>query len=131
MAFDTKQAAESLARAETALARGRNLLERAAWTLRERSLTGGQVSASKLDEAQIVCFDMAIGFAEVTAAQFAIEYAKRAADAGGERSRQGLRGSSPQRRCTRCGASSERGPATTGSRRRRFRRRSITTRSAH
>jgi (2S)-methylsuccinyl-CoA dehydrogenase len=83
MAFDTKQAAESLARAETALARGRNLLERAAWTLRERSLTGGQVSASKLDEAQIVCFDMAIGFAEVTAAQFAIEYAKRAADAGG------------------------------------------------
>ena len=82
MAFDTKQAAEDLARAEVALTRGRRLLERAAWKLRERSLEGGQVSASKLDEAQIVCFDMALGFAELTAAKFAVEYARRAVESG-------------------------------------------------
>jgi (2S)-methylsuccinyl-CoA dehydrogenase len=82
MAFDTKQAAEDLARAEAALVRGRRLLERAAWKLRERSLELGQVSASKLDDAQIVCFDMALGFAELTAAKFAIEYARRATESG-------------------------------------------------
>jgi (2S)-methylsuccinyl-CoA dehydrogenase len=82
MAFDTKEAAEDLARAEAALARGRRLLERAAWTVRERSLENGQPSAPRLDEAQIVCFDMAIGFAESTAAGFAIRYAKRAVESG-------------------------------------------------
>lgn len=82
MVFDTKQAAEDLARAETALARGRNLLERTAWLLRERSVEAGRVSPSKLDEAQIVSFDMALGFAELTAASFAIRYAKRAAESG-------------------------------------------------
>jgi len=82
MAFEPKQAAEDLARAEAAIARGRRLLDRAAWTLRERSLEGGQVSASRLDEAQIACFDMALGFAEVTAARFAIGYAERAVASG-------------------------------------------------
>ena len=82
MALDTKAAAEDLARTEEALARGRRLLERAAWTIRERSLEKGQVSGPLLDESQIVCFDMAIGFAESTAAGFAVRYAKRAIDSG-------------------------------------------------
>jgi (2S)-methylsuccinyl-CoA dehydrogenase len=82
MVFEAKQAKGEIGRAEIAISRGLRLLERAAWAIRQRCSESGSVSGPKLDEAQIVCFDMALGFAELTAARFALEYARRAIESG-------------------------------------------------
>src|SRR5579864_7358939 len=82
MAFDSKQGTLQLAQADTALASCRRLLERAAWRLRERCLHEGKVAAAKLDQAQLVSFDLALSFAELTGGEFAVHYARRASDAG-------------------------------------------------
>src|SRR5260370_33357979 len=82
MSFDSKQAPEKLARAGAALALGRRLLERALWKIRERSLDHGQIQSEKLDQSQLVGFDAALSFAELTASDFALQYARRALDSG-------------------------------------------------
>jgi (2S)-methylsuccinyl-CoA dehydrogenase len=70
--------------AAAALRRARRLLERVAWKLRERCCPdGGPVSGDTLDGAQLTVFDVASGFAELTAGEFAFDAAERAAQAGG------------------------------------------------
>ncbi|HLK36280.1 MAG TPA: acyl-CoA dehydrogenase family protein [Polyangiaceae bacterium] len=72
----------ALSTAQEALARVRGLLERAVWSLRERSLENGQVAAARLDAAQLVSLDVALSFAELTAGEFAARYALRAGASG-------------------------------------------------
>jgi (2S)-methylsuccinyl-CoA dehydrogenase len=72
-----------LIQAEEALAGCRKLLERAAWKLRERCLVGAKIDGAKLDGEQLVSFDLALGFAELTAGEFAVRYARRAAEREG------------------------------------------------
>ncbi len=72
--------------AEAALAACRGLLELAAWRLRERCLPArdaAKIDAAKLDAEQLVSFDLAIGFAELTAAEFAVRHARKAAGGSG------------------------------------------------
>jgi (2S)-methylsuccinyl-CoA dehydrogenase len=68
-----------LSQAEAALAGCRALLERAAQRLRERCLVNGKVNAEKLDGEQLVSFDLALSFAELTGGELAVAYARRAA----------------------------------------------------
>ncbi len=84
--------AADLTQAEVALAGCRGLLERAAWKLRERCLVpgasggtakGAKIDAAKLDAEQLVSFDLALSFAELTAGEFAVRYARRAAEGSG------------------------------------------------
>jgi (2S)-methylsuccinyl-CoA dehydrogenase len=73
-----------LARAADSLARTRRLLEAVAWNLREQWCRDGEpASGDRLDGAQLAVFDLAQGFAELTAAEFALDAARRAAQADG------------------------------------------------
>lgn len=83
MGMRSGTAAVDLTQAEAALAGCRKLLERAAWRLRERCLVGAKLDAAKLDGEQLVSFDLALSFAELTAGEFAVRYARRAAETGG------------------------------------------------
>jgi (2S)-methylsuccinyl-CoA dehydrogenase len=80
---DGNSAAGDLTQAEAALSGCRTLLERAAWRLRERCVVGGKVDAAKLDGEQLVSFDLALSFAELTAGEFAVRYARRAGEGSG------------------------------------------------
>lgn len=80
---DLNGAAGDRTQAEAALGACRTLLERAALLLRERCLVGGKIDAAKLDAEQLVGFDLAFSFAELTAGEFAARYARRAAEGSG------------------------------------------------
>ncbi|MGH7435382.1 MAG: acyl-CoA dehydrogenase family protein [Polyangiaceae bacterium] len=68
-----------LTQTEAALAACRGLLERAAFRLRERCLgPSGKIDAAKLDGEQLVSFDLALSFAELTAGEFAVRHAHAA-----------------------------------------------------
>ena len=67
-----------------ALGACRSLLERAALQLRERCLVKGKIDAAKLDGEQLVSFDLALSFAELTAGEFAVRYARRAGEPGSD-----------------------------------------------
>jgi (2S)-methylsuccinyl-CoA dehydrogenase len=82
MALDSTRASELLTKAQAALVRSRNLLDRIVWGLRERSLEKGKVSGNKLDDYQLLCYDMAFTCAEITGSEFAVDYAKRAIESG-------------------------------------------------
>lgn len=85
MVFEPAGASQLIETAEVALRAATALLDRAVASLRERSLSGGKLSGSKLDELQIESYDVALSFAEATAARFGLAYARRVADmdAGG------------------------------------------------
>lgn len=84
MAVSTiREAQGDLSRGTAALGRARRLLETMAWKVRERWChESGPVSGDRLDGAQLAVFEMANGFAELTAAEFAVQAAMRAAQAG-------------------------------------------------
>jgi (2S)-methylsuccinyl-CoA dehydrogenase len=79
----SKDGKGELSRGAAALGRARRLLEGMAFGVRERWCQAGeQASGDRLDGAQLAVFDLANGFAELTAAEFAIDAARRAAQDG-------------------------------------------------
>jgi (2S)-methylsuccinyl-CoA dehydrogenase len=81
---DVASSTGDLNQTEAALAACRTLLERAALRLRERCLgPNGKIDAAKLDGEQLVSFDLALSFAELTAGEFAARHARRAAESSG------------------------------------------------
>jgi (2S)-methylsuccinyl-CoA dehydrogenase len=76
--------AEQLQQATLALAAVQKALDYSLADLKERTQKAdGRVSAALLDQHQLVSYDLSLSFAEVTGARFALDYAKRAREAGG------------------------------------------------
>jgi len=72
-----------LGRAELALATARKALDLGLATLKDRCTVDGQVSGDRLDDHQLHCYDLSLSFAECTAAEFMLQYARRALEQQG------------------------------------------------
>ncbi|MDG4549913.1 MAG: acyl-CoA dehydrogenase family protein [Candidatus Contendobacter sp.] len=84
MSASIQNPAEQLQQAALALAAVQKALDYSLADLKERSQKAdGRISAALLDQHQLVSYDLALSCAEVTGARFALDYAKRARDAGG------------------------------------------------
>ena len=68
-----------LHQAEAVLAATTELIDRALSALKDRTTVGDQVSSAKLDEHQIVSYDLSLSWSECTAASFLLAHAKRLA----------------------------------------------------
>jgi len=66
-----------LAASAAVLADTRTLIDRALSHLRAQCLEGDRLSAAKLDECQLACYDLAVTWAECTAARFLLAHASR------------------------------------------------------
>ncbi len=58
----------------------RGLLDKVAGNLRENTLEAGRVSPAKLDDYQLVSYELALSWAECSAAQFLLDHAHRLRD---------------------------------------------------
>ncbi|MBF0288181.1 MAG: acyl-CoA/acyl-ACP dehydrogenase [SAR324 cluster bacterium] len=65
-----------LQQAQSALDQTQGILNQSLTWLKEQCISNDRVSASKLDEHQLVSYDLAWSSAEVTGARFALDYAK-------------------------------------------------------
>ncbi len=84
MSASIQNPAEQLQQAALALAAIQKALDYSLADLKERSQKAdGKISAALLDQHQLVSYDLALSCAEVTGARFALDYAKRAREAGG------------------------------------------------
>ncbi|MFT6275712.1 MAG: (2S)-methylsuccinyl-CoA dehydrogenase [Halioglobus sp.] len=66
-----------LEQAATALAHGKGLINRSLSALKVATLVDGRVSPAKLDEYQLVSYELSLSWAECTAADFALEHAQK------------------------------------------------------
>ena len=66
-----------LEQAGAILATARSLIDQALSTLKSRTLEGDRVSPAKLDEQQLVSYELSLSWAECTAAKFLLEHAQR------------------------------------------------------
>jgi len=81
------QADELMQRARQSLAATEKALNTAIKSLREHTLVEGRVSASKLDDYQLVSYDTALSAAEAAGASFALDYAERVRNQEGDPAR--------------------------------------------
>ena len=79
MSVSSRDLEQQLEQAETALARCRRLIDQALSGIRARTLDNGKLSPSKLDAHQLACYDIALCWAECTAAGFLVNHAGRVA----------------------------------------------------
>ncbi|MBF0278289.1 MAG: acyl-CoA dehydrogenase family protein [SAR324 cluster bacterium] len=63
--------------AQKVLGQGRNLLQSCWSTVKNHCLINGRISSSRLDEFQLVCYELALSTAEITGAELLLEYAQR------------------------------------------------------
>ena len=73
-----------LSQAETALDQARQLVDASLLDLRSRSLDGGRVSPAKLDEHQLVSYELALCTSESAAARFMLDYARELHSSSGD-----------------------------------------------
>ncbi len=73
-----------LNQAETALEQARQLVAKSLLDLRSRSLDGERVSPTKLDEHQLVSYELALCSSESAAAQFMLDYARELHSSAGD-----------------------------------------------
>ena len=84
MSAPIQSPAEQLQQAALALTAVQKALDYSLADLKERSQKAdGKISAALLDQHQLVSYDLALSCAEVTGGRFALDYAKRAREAGG------------------------------------------------
>jgi (2S)-methylsuccinyl-CoA dehydrogenase len=84
MSASIQNPAEQLQQAALALDAVQKALDYSLADLKERSQKAdGKISAALLDQHQLVSYDLALSYAEVTGARFGLDYAKRARAAGG------------------------------------------------
>ena len=76
------QAEQLMQQARRSLAATEKALNTAIKSLREHTLVDGRVSASKLDDYQLVSYDTALSAAEAAGAWFVLDYAERVRDRG-------------------------------------------------
>jgi len=79
MSANSREPGPELAAAAAALARCRALIDRALAGVRARTLDDGKLSPRKLDAHQLACYDIALCWAECTAAGFLLSHAHRVA----------------------------------------------------
>ena len=87
MSEEQIQAEQLMQRARQSLSVTEEALNTAIKSLREHTLVDGRVSASKLDDYQLVSYDTALSAAEATGARFALDYADRVRNQAGDPNR--------------------------------------------
>lgn len=70
----------ALDRAGALLNSAEALIQRALSAVKHLTLEGGRVSPARLDEHQLVCYDLALGWSECTSARFLLNHASQLAD---------------------------------------------------
>ena len=79
MSVTSRDHEQQLENADTALAQCRALIDRALSGIREKTVENGELSPLKLDAHQLACYDIALCWAECTAAGFLLSHARRVA----------------------------------------------------
>jgi len=79
MSVDSRAPDPDLAAAAAALARCRSLIDKALSGIKARTLVDGKLSPQQLDAQQLACYDIALCWAECTAADFMLAHAGRVA----------------------------------------------------
>jgi len=74
-----QDAGHHLQQATATLAAATQLIDRSLSALKERTLESGRVAPARLDEHQLVCYDLALSWSECTAARFLLAHAGRVA----------------------------------------------------
>ena len=69
-----------LEQAGAILATASSLIDQALSTLKSRTLEGDRVSPAKLDDHQLISYELSLSWAECTAARFLLEHAPAPAD---------------------------------------------------
>lgn len=87
MSEELIQAEQLMQQARRSLAATEKALNTAIKSLREHTLVDGRVSASKLDDYQLVSYDTALSAAEAAGAWFVLDYAERVRDQEGDPAR--------------------------------------------
>ena len=77
MSEQVANAEKLMQRARQSLAATEEALKTAIKSLRDKTVDGGRISSSKLDEYQLVSYETALSAAEAAGAWFALDYAER------------------------------------------------------
>jgi (2S)-methylsuccinyl-CoA dehydrogenase len=73
----TASGGQLLDQASDLLTRTRGLIDRVASNLREKTLDGGRISPARLDDHQLVSYELALCWAECSSARFLLDYARK------------------------------------------------------
>ena len=87
MSEKNQPVAELMNQANQALGVAQGVLDFALADLKEKSLQNGRISAARMDQHQLACYDLSLSCAEATGARFMLDYAAKVRDEAGNPTR--------------------------------------------